>query len=170
MASWKVRTLGFFLAILICCSPELLNAAGPQQSTDPSATQSPAQPEQTSAEPAQAGNATSDTVNSNNDQLPNAPSTSAPSASSQTSNSNAPATNNAQNQQPGEPAGTAAAQIGKLKGGPASKPAGAAIAPAKQHRVRSFLIKFGALAGAGVAAGTVYALSKGSPSRPPGAH
>jgi hypothetical protein len=44
-----------------------------------------------------------------------------------------------------------------------------AIAPAKQHQVRSFLIKLGAIAGGAVAIGTVYALSRSSPSRPPGA-
>ena len=52
----------------------------------------------------------------------------------------------------------------------AGRAEGAAIAPAKQRRVRSLLIKLGALAGAGAAVGTVYALSHGSPSRPPGAH
>src|SRR6185369_2128355 len=55
------------------------------------------------------------------------------------------------------------------KGSAASKPAGAAIAPAKQRRTRSLLIKLGIIAGAGAALGTVYGLSKGSPSRPPGA-
>jgi hypothetical protein len=44
-----------------------------------------------------------------------------------------------------------------------------AIAPAKQHQVRSFLIKLGAVAGGAIAIGTVYALSRSSPSRPPGA-
>jgi outer membrane biosynthesis protein TonB len=67
-----------------------------------------------------------------------------------------------------QPTGTAAAQAGKLSGNAASRPAGAAIAPAKQRQVRSFLIKMGVIAGAGVAIGTVAALSKGSPSRPPG--
>jgi hypothetical protein len=69
-----------------------------------------------------------------------------------------------------EPAGTAAAEAVKTTGVPASKPAGAAIAPAKQRRVRSILIKMGAIAGAGAAIGTTVALSKGSPSRPPGGH
>src|ERR1700693_503779 len=67
-----------------------------------------------------------------------------------------------------QPTGTAAAQARKLSGNAASRPAGAAIAPAKQRQVRSFLIKMGVIAGAGVAIGTVAALSKGSPSRPPG--
>ena len=74
-----------------------------------------------------------------------------------------------QQSKPQEPAGTAAAQAAQTSGGAASKPAGMAIAPAKQRQVRSFLIKLGAIAGAGVAIGTVVALSKGSPSKPPGA-
>lgn len=65
-----------------------------------------------------------------------------------------------------EPVGTAAAQPVNTTGVTASKPAGAAIAPAKQRRARSILVKVGALLGAGVAVGTVVALSSGSPSRP----
>jgi hypothetical protein len=71
-------------------------------------------------------------------------------------------------QQPGtqEPVGTAAAQPVNTLGVAASKPTGAAIAPAKQRRARSILIKVGAALGAGVAIGTVVALSNSSPSRP----
>ena len=65
------------------------------------------------------------------------------------------------------PAGTAAAEIGNASGIVASKPAGVAIAPAKQRQSRSLLIKLGAVIGAGVAIGTVMALSNASPSRPP---
>jgi hypothetical protein len=73
-------------------------------------------------------------------------------------------------QQPaGAPSGTAAAEEARPAGAIASRPAGAAIAPANQHRVRSFLIKFGAIAGAGAAIGTVVALSRAGGSVPPGA-
>ena len=72
-----------------------------------------------------------------------------------------------QQQQQREPLGAATAGSVRTTGGGASRPAGNAIAPAKQHQVRSFLIKFGAIAAAGVAVGTVYALSKGTPSVPP---
>jgi hypothetical protein len=65
------------------------------------------------------------------------------------------------------PIGTAAAEIGNASGIAASKPAGVAIAPAKQRQSRSLLIKLGAVIGAGVAIGTVMALSNASPSRPP---
>ncbi|MGD0181296.1 MAG: hypothetical protein ABSC15_15900 [Terriglobales bacterium] len=68
-----------------------------------------------------------------------------------------------------EPVGTAAAESIETTGVAASNPAGAAIAPAKQRRTRSILIKVGALVGAGVAIGTVAALASASPSRPPGA-
>lgn len=71
---------------------------------------------------------------------------------------------------PHEPVGTAAAEWMPLTGVAASRPAGAALAPAKQRRARSVLIKVGALVGAGVAVGTVMALSAGSPSKPPGSH
>ena len=70
---------------------------------------------------------------------------------------------------PDSPGATAAAQQGKISGSALSEPAGVAIAPAKQRRVRSILIKMGFIAGAGIALGTVAALSAASPSRPPGA-
>ncbi|HUR36353.1 MAG TPA: hypothetical protein VM009_00955 [Terriglobales bacterium] len=68
-----------------------------------------------------------------------------------------------------QPLGTAAAEKATTAGGAASRPAGTAIAPAKQRQTRSFLIKLGLLTAGGVALGTVYALTKGSPSKPPGA-
>jgi hypothetical protein len=72
--------------------------------------------------------------------------------------------------QPQEPVGTAAAGMVSPSGVTASKPAGAAIAPAKQRRVRTILISVGTVLGAGAAIGTVAALSSASPSRPPGSH
>jgi anti-anti-sigma factor len=65
-----------------------------------------------------------------------------------------------------EPEGTAVAQPVIATGVAASRPAGAAIAPAKQRRARSLLIKAGVILGAGVAIGTVVALSSASPSHP----
>ncbi len=64
------------------------------------------------------------------------------------------------------PVGTAAAPYERTMGVPASRPAGAVIAPAKQRRARSFLIKVGVIVGAAIAVGTVIGMSKGSPSRP----
>jgi hypothetical protein len=65
-----------------------------------------------------------------------------------------------------KPVGTAAAPYEKNTGITASRPAGAAIAPAKQRRARSILVKVGVVVAAAVAVGTVVALSHGSPSRP----
>ena len=182
MPSWTTRMVGMVLAILICCTPEMLTAAA-QTVADQAQTSSSSSTPQAGAtdqqDAAGAGQSAAPDANDAQQPLPNAPSSN--SAAGQTPNQDQNSTQNQnptdQNktnaqqpqQQPAEPAGTAAAQIGKLKGGPASKPAGAAIAPAKQRRVRSFLIKFGALAAAGAAAGTVYALSRSSPTRPPGA-
>ncbi|HKU24965.1 MAG TPA: hypothetical protein VJQ54_05800, partial [Candidatus Sulfotelmatobacter sp.] len=87
-----------------------------------------------------------------------------------------PADNSQQNsqQEPPQklqrPAGTAAAEAPKVSGITAAEPSGIAIAPAKQHRVRTIVIKVGALVGAGAALGTVIALTAATPSKPPGAH
>jgi hypothetical protein len=70
-------------------------------------------------------------------------------------------------QQKQEPNGTAVAPQIQTSGGAASKPAGVAIAPPKQRRVRSLLVKLGVLAGAGIAIGTVAGLSAASPSHVP---
>lgn len=64
------------------------------------------------------------------------------------------------------PVGTAAAPTEKPVGVTGSEPAGAAIAPAKQRRIRRIFISVGAIVGAGIAVGTVAALSRSSPSRP----
>jgi hypothetical protein len=81
----------------------------------------------------------------------------------------APAPQNQTQSKPGErqPSGTAVAPPVEVSGGAASKPAGVAIAPPKQHQIRSLLIKFGFLAGAGAAIGTVVGLSAASSGRVP---
>jgi cytoskeletal protein RodZ len=85
------------------------------------------------------------------------------------SQSSAPA-NTQKDQKLQRPVGTAAAEAPKVSGITAAEPAGIAIAPAKQHRVRTIVIKVGAIIGAGVALGTVVALTAATPSKPPGAH
>ncbi|MGB6689216.1 MAG: hypothetical protein WBE76_15380 [Terracidiphilus sp.] len=65
-----------------------------------------------------------------------------------------------------KPLGTAAAPYEKPEGIAASRPAGAVIAPAKQRRVRAIFISIAVVAAAGIAVGTVVALSHASPSRP----
>jgi hypothetical protein len=71
---------------------------------------------------------------------------------------------------PREPLGAAAAQTVPTLGVAASRPAGAALAPAKQRRIRTILIRTGAVIGAAAAVGVTMALTEGSPSKPPGAH
>lgn len=65
-----------------------------------------------------------------------------------------------------KPVGSAAAPFETTTGVAASRPAGAAIAPAKQRRAGSILIRMSIVVGAAVAIGTVVALSHGSSSRP----
>ena len=74
-----------------------------------------------------------------------------------------------QDEQQTPPSGAAAAKAATPKGAPAAQPAGAAVAPVRQHGHRSLLIKLGLIAGVGVAVGSAVALSAKSPSRPPGA-
>ena len=81
--------------------------------------------------------------------------------------SNAPAVPSGH--RPIEPQGAATAESAPTLGGAASKPAGAAIAPAKQRQMRSFLIKLGAIAGGAAALGIVYGLTRSTSSTPPGA-
>ncbi|HWF03771.1 MAG TPA: hypothetical protein VHA06_08795 [Candidatus Angelobacter sp.] len=74
-----------------------------------------------------------------------------------------------QPKKPTEPVGAATAESVPTSGGAAAKPAGVAIAPAKQHQTRSLLLKVGAVVAGGAALGIVYALSRGTSSTPPGA-
>lgn len=67
------------------------------------------------------------------------------------------------------PSGAAGAKAANVKGAPVAQPAGAAVAPVRQRGHRSLLIKIGLLAGAGIALGSVVALSDRSSTRPPGA-
>ena len=103
------------------------------------------QQQQTEPEPQNASQAPQTTTTTTTEQAPDAP----------------------QPKKPQEPVGAANAEKVPTAGGAASKPAGVAIAPAKQHQTRSLLFKIGAIAAAGVAAGTVYALSRGTSSTPP---
>jgi len=147
LSLYVTRTLACLLALVMLAAPGLAQAK-PQENQKPAsdAAQSTgtvaAQPDGNQAVP-----------------LPDSPGTvrSSPSPNGQNSNGGQ------------RPAGTAAAEQPYITGVAASKPAGVAIAPAKQRRVRSFLIRVGAIVGAGVAVGSVVALTQGSPSRPPGA-
>jgi cobalamin biosynthesis Mg chelatase CobN len=99
------------------------------------------------------------------------PATSNQSPSAQSASTQSSPTQSGQSQAPSQkPVGTAAAETVPSTGVAASQPAGTAIAPGKQRRTRSIVIKVGALVGAAVAVGTVAALSLGTSSKPAGAH
>jgi hypothetical protein len=119
---------------------------------------------------AQSQDSNTDTKKANaepqHDSLPNSPSTVRSQTVHDNQLSSSQQTSLKQQDSVQEPLGAAAARPVKTTGIAASKPAGAAIAPAKQRRARSVLIKVGAIAGAGVAIGVVAALSSASPSRP----
>lgn len=125
-----------------------------------------AQQQTQQTQPANAPNTETQMQNSNppppkpsaNTTEPGSPDIQAPAPSSQTTTTTTP--------QEQQPVGTAAAPYEKPIGSAVSRPAGAAIAPGKQRRRRTFLIKVGLVVGAAVAIGTVVALSKGSPARP----
>ncbi len=155
MRVFRTRIVSIVLTILLCCTPELLFAVAGQNPVTQNG-QSTAQPDSTSQQPALTTSA-----------LPDAPQAQA--QQSTPAQTNATAGQNSATP-PQQPEGTAAARGARTIGGPASKPAGSAIAPAKQRQIRSLLIKIGAIAGAGAALGTVYALTRGTSSKPPGAH
>jgi len=151
----------FALLFALCEIPDLLaqepSAPPPQQQTQqPSNNGVTVNPSQAPLTPPPSNEEQPTTIYEGNP--PNAPTPQTTNAEQQSQE---------QQQQPKEPLGAATAGSVATEGGGASRPAGTAIAPAKQHQVRSFLIKLGAVAAAGVAIGTVYALSKGTPSVPP---
>lgn len=96
-------------------------------------------------------------------------STSSTSLDSSTQTQAAPAAAE-QDVKPQRPVGTAAAEAPVVSGVTAAQPSGVAIAPGKQHRARTIMIRVGAVVGAGVAIGSVAALTAGTSSKPPGAH
>lgn len=175
--SSRFKFLSAALALALAVSPEMLaqQASGQTQSTAPQSTQpqngQPAPPNQTQP----SGGAI------NPSQPPLQPVTTYPNASDtqqdeqqaappeQNQNTANPPEAPQPKQQPSQPVGAATAERVPTAGGAAAKPAGAAIAPAKQHQTRSLLIKIGAIAAAGAAVGTIYALSRGTASTPPNA-
>lgn len=140
---------------MVACNSPLY--AGPQSSGEAPATN----PATTSALPDAPQEQSSQTV-----QQP----AQSPAQATQTPPQSAPPAQSSQTPQPPpqSPSGAAAAKAAPVRGAPAAEPVGAAVAPPRQHSHRSLLIKAGLLAGAGVALGSVVALSERSPTRPPG--
>ena len=167
----KRHVAGCLLLLLIA---PMAAAATPQQETSSSrqtdVSTAQAQP-QTQSQDSDSGTRKSNYEPFQPQALPDSPGT----VRSQTAAGNQLSTTsqsspNQQQDVPQEPVGTAAAEFIKTTGVAASKPAGSAIAPAKQRRARSILIKVAAIAGAGAAVGAVVALSAASPTRPVGSH
>jgi len=179
------KILSPILAATLCLTPEVMSAAGQQNGQAPPQSQGSAPATPANGQP----DANTDQGQQQNQQgrgttvdptkAPLQPVTTYPEAPSprqdqpQNAGQTAPATTTAepapQTQKPAtEPVGAAAAEKVPTAGGAASKPAGAAIAPSKQHQTRSLFLKVGAIAAGGLAAGTVYALSRGTSSKPPG--
>jgi len=137
------------------------------------------QPHAAPAESNSSANSTAREEPASQIELPSCPSTSGSewqSAQNQPGSPNAQSTSTALEEPqspksvpPQQPVGTAAAGPSKASGIAAAQPAGIAIAPAKQRRVRTIVLRFGAVVGAGVAVGTVVTLSRATPSKPPGA-
>lgn len=179
------KILSTILVAAFCLTPELASAAA-QQNAQPAAPQS--QPDAAQTTPANTQPTDNQQPNQQNrgttvdpTQAPLQPVTTYPEAPTPQEEQPQPASQPSQTpatttitepapkeqKQTTEPVGAAAAEKVPTAGGAASKPAGAAIAPAKQHQTRSLLIKIGAIAAGGIAAGTIYALSKGTSSKPP---
>lgn len=149
------------------------------QNTEPAATS--AAPEARVADGAVTQGHNSAATMTASAELPDSPGTEWARSQESSSQSQQPQTNSASPQHEAQagsgqepkasrPVGTAAAEAPKVSGVTAAQPAGIAIAPAKQHRARSLVIKVGAIVGAGVALGTVVGLSAATHSKPPGAH
>jgi hypothetical protein len=139
----------------------LMSAVSLSAEPAPQNTQEPVQT-QPSRAPDNAQSSQQTATSPNSTELPDAPTTAQASSQERSDPSQA--------QNPGSvPSGAAGAKMPHAKGAPAARPLGAAIAPAKQRGRRSLLIKVGLVAGACVAVGSVFALSKGSSAKPPGA-
>lgn len=167
---FSTRTTGAILALALSLS-SMAQAQAPSSSQKPLENQSTV-PQKVSPGPLQPQPTTP--TKDDEQALPNAPSSTSQPTTVILGPDGKPVAQQAPTGQPAtpgttQPLGTAAAEKATTAGGAASRPAGTAIAPVKQRQVRSFLIKLGMLAAGGVALGTVYALSKGSPSKPPGA-
>ena len=151
------------LAILLALPIEAAAAPRPQQ-------QSPALPTTTANSNTSPNPAPSQNPAANDAEVASLPDSPVPVADSGGQNPPSPpqqqASQASPQQQTPQTMGTAAAPAEPANGVAASKPAGAAIAPARQKRTRTLVIKLSLLIGGAVAIGTVVALSEASPSRP----
>jgi hypothetical protein len=154
-----------FVALLLCCSPGLVCAAQIPQTTQAPAT--PKAEQQTEKAPQQ-----TDSPALVPPALPASPTNASP-------NVLPPVQQTTQQQSPPletppspelkkqtTPLGTGAAPDMGARGVAASRPAGAAIAPAKQKRTFSFAVRTALVVGGAVALGVVTGLTLGTSGRP----
>ena len=163
---WRRRLIAGGLVFLLAFPLAEEAAAVPRQVLlDPHPSVSPAQ-NQSKDSDHQAGSPDTGT-SSSEETVPDNPDPKPTQAAGQSGQSDASQSGSEppQNSTP-KPVGTAAAPVMKTGGVAASRPAGAVIAPGKQRRARSILIRVGVIVGAAVAVGTVVGLSHASPSRP----
>jgi len=164
--SWLKREVAFGLVIMLAM-PLAEAAASPKEGISGQQAQSvPSVPSEPQSAGSQAVKVEPETSRSDAT-LPDSPSPAQPQSAAQ---GGPPALSQSASEQQREatpkPVGSAAAPYEKTTGVAASRPAGAVIAPAKQRRARSILIRVSIVVGAAVAIGTVVALSHGSPNRP----
>jgi hypothetical protein len=164
--SWLRREVAFGLVIMLAMPLAEAVAESSQQGISGQQAQSaPSVPSEPQSSGSRAVKVDPET-NGSEATLPESPSpTQSQSAAQGGTPATSPSASEQQPEAPPKPVGSAAAPFEKTTGVAASRPAGAVIAPAKQHRARSILIRVGIVVGAAVAIGTVVALSHGSPSR-----
>lgn len=155
--SWITRQISRLLVVLLVI---------PLGGTATSFAQQVAPPPQSApAAPTEVASSSLLPLNFSGESTPEAPEPqNAPTPSQQ--QSNPPAQPDQQPPAAQQPLGTAAAPYEQPSGITASRPAGAAIAPARQRRTRTFVIRVAVLIAAAAAIGTVIGLSSASPSTP----
>lgn len=165
VSSIAQRVLALTLMAFMCGAPEALAQAA--QNTQSNPAQPAQQQTQQQAAPKQGQSQSLDVDPSKGPLQPVTPPSDSelPSAPSATQQQTAPPAQ-AQKSAPAAPApqGVAVAGAAKTNGGPASEPAGTAIAPAKQRQMRSLLIKIGAIGAGAAALGAIYGLTRSTPS------
>jgi hypothetical protein len=159
------RLIGGFL-VLILAAPSAKAAAAVGQESAPARQEQSAPSAGAQQEGTDSGKPTVSSAQPEAT-LPDAPEV-AQSSSTDSSTPNGSSQTSQDQQQNGgtQPVGTAAAPAVNGTGVSGSRVSGAAIAPAKQRRVRTILISVAVVVAAGVAVGTVVALSRATPSQP----
>ena len=145
------RQIAATLVLMVAAQMSEAAALPVQQEQQPADTQQQAQPQTSAATPAE---------------VPQAPAPASQQNPDQAEPGFASRSQDAQPQDSQKPVGTAAGPYSRPTGVAGSRPAGAAIAPAKQRRVKAIVIRISLIVAGAAAAGAVIGLSKGSPSRP----